>query len=114
MTHASVAGTPLEVPDDLLRALATGDVGWLADCLTNDLQEPALDLRPDLQRTLDDGREAGARGTLLSGSGPTVLLLCEDQAHAQLVRLAMVDRGHEEALVAAAPVPGVHEVVYEQ
>jgi 4-diphosphocytidyl-2-C-methyl-D-erythritol kinase len=101
-----------ELPDDLLRALAVGDVGWLADELHNDLQDPALDLRPELQRTLDDGREAGARGTLLSGSGPTVLLLCEDQAHAQLVRMAMVDRGHAQAMVAPAPVPGVHEVTY--
>lgn len=102
-----------EVPDDLRRALATGDVGWLADSLGNDLQDPALDLRPDLQRTLDDGREAGALATLLSGSGPTVLLLCEDQAHAQLVRLAMVDHGHDGVLVAPAPVPGAHEVAYD-
>lgn len=104
---------PPEVPDELRRALATGDVGWLADCLHNDLAEPALDLRPDLQRTLDAGREAGALATLVSGSGPTVLLLCEDQAHAQLVRLGLADRGHDGALVAPAPVPGVHEVSYE-
>lgn len=104
---------PPEIPDDLRRALATGDVGWLAGSLGNDLQDPALDLRPDLQRTLDDGREAGALATLLSGSGPTVLMLCEDQAHAQLVRLAMVDRGHDGLLVAPAPVPGAHEVTYD-
>ncbi len=101
-----------ELPDDLLRALAVGDVGWLADQLHNDLQDPALDLRPDLQRTLDHGREAGALGTLLSGSGPTVLLLCEDQAHAQLVRLGMADRGHDQVLAAPAPVLGAHEVTY--
>lgn len=99
-----------QVPEGLRHALRTGDVAWLAAELHNDLAEPALDLRPDLSRTLDDGREVGALATLLSGSGPTVLLLCEDAAHARIVSLGMRDRGHERLHVVPAPVAGAHVV----
>ncbi|QYJ02773.1 4-(cytidine 5'-diphospho)-2-C-methyl-D-erythritol kinase [Nocardioides panacisoli] len=104
---------PPAVPDELRRALASGDPERLAAQLHNDLQAPALDLRPELRRTFDDGVAAGALAALLSGSGPTVLLLCADQAGVHEVRRAMVEAGHERAVVAPGPVPGVHEVVYE-
>lgn len=101
-----------EIPHRLVAALETGDVIGLAESLENDLQAAALDLRPDLRRTLDDGRETGALAGLLSGSGPTVLLLCEDRGHAQGVVRALTDRGHAQLSVATAPVAGAHVVTH--
>lgn len=101
-----------DLPPAIREALAHGDVAWLATALHNDLQEPALDLRPDLRRTFDDGRDAGALATLLSGSGPTVLLLAEDRAHAHALHLAMTDRRHRLLSVVTAPVAGAHPVDY--
>lgn len=101
-----------DIPDAVREALSRGDVGWLAGELHNDLQEPALDLRPDLRRTFDDGRDAGALATLLSGSGPTVLMLAEDRAHAHALHLGMSDRGHRLLSVVTAPVAGAHVVSY--
>lgn len=101
------------VPERLVEALRAGDVLALAGSLGNDLQEPALDLRADLRQTFADGQEAGALATLLSGSGPTVLLLCRDAAHAREVAGAMQERGHEHCWAVPAPVAGAHVVSYD-
>lgn len=101
-----------DLPVPVREALARGDVAWLATALHNDLQDPGLDLRPDLRRTFDDGRDVGALATLLSGSGPTVLLLAEDRAHAHALHLGMADRGHRLLSVVTAPVAGAHQVDY--
>lgn len=105
-------GREPRIPDDLVAALRTGDLELLAESLGNDLQVPALDLRPDLRRTFVDGVAAGALATLLSGSGPTVLLLCRDGAHAREVAGGMVERGHDRCWPAPAPVAGAHVVTY--
>jgi 4-diphosphocytidyl-2-C-methyl-D-erythritol kinase len=101
-----------EVPPALVSALRTGDVELLAASLGNDLQIPALDLRPDLRRTFADGAAAGALATLLSGSGPTVLLLCRDGDHAREVAAGMAERGHDRCWPAPAPVAGAHPISY--
>jgi 4-diphosphocytidyl-2-C-methyl-D-erythritol kinase len=102
-----------ELPAELLDALAGGDVHALAEQLANDLQDPALMLRPDLQQTFDDGYAAGALECLLSGSGPSVLLLCADADHARTVTAAMHEAGHGRAVAVPAPVSGVHVVSYD-
>ena len=63
------------VADGVLAALRAGDPVALGLALRNDLQGPALQLRPSLARVLDAGRELGAAGGIVSGSGPTVALL---------------------------------------
>jgi 4-diphosphocytidyl-2-C-methyl-D-erythritol kinase len=80
-------------PADLLGALRVGDVERLGGLLYNDLQQAAQSLRPDLGEVVAAGREAGAYGALVSGSGPTVVLLCGDADHA-----AYVDEQVQEAL----------------
>ena len=100
------------IPGDLEHALRTGDVRRLAAALSNDLQAAALDLRPDLTETFDDGLGSGALAALLSGSGPTVLLLCESRAHANEVHAAMAERGHTRITAVPAPVAGAHVVEY--
>jgi 4-diphosphocytidyl-2-C-methyl-D-erythritol kinase len=98
------AGTTLE-------ALATGDPGVLAGALHNDLQQAALDLRPDLADLLDLGQRVGALRGLVSGSGPTCLFLAEDADAAREVAGRLSER-HDVVLVTNGPVAGAHVVTY--
>jgi 4-diphosphocytidyl-2-C-methyl-D-erythritol kinase len=98
--------------DAVLAALAAGDLDALADALHNDLEAPALELRPDLRETADDLVGAGVRARLLSGSGPTYLGLVADQDAAHVVREALLDAGHAGVVVATGPVAGCHRVDY--
>lgn len=69
------APPPIGAPDGVLAALRAGDTVALGLALANDLQPAALRARPQLQKVLDAGRELGAVGGIVSGSGPTVALL---------------------------------------
>ncbi|HEX4431482.1 MAG TPA: 4-(cytidine 5'-diphospho)-2-C-methyl-D-erythritol kinase [Frankiaceae bacterium] len=71
---------------DTLAAVRQGDPSALAAALANDLQAPALRLRPALRRVLEAGTELGAIGALVSGSGPTCAFLTRDAQEA--IRLA--------------------------
>ncbi|MEE8867328.1 MAG: 4-(cytidine 5'-diphospho)-2-C-methyl-D-erythritol kinase [Acidipropionibacterium acidipropionici] len=68
------------VPTALIAALTRGDIDAVAGGLGNDLQEAALDLRPELAGVLEAGVEAGAMAGLVSGSGPTVAFLVGGEA----------------------------------
>ncbi len=59
----------------ILDALRAGVPAALGQAMGNDLQAAALCLRPELRRTLDAGATLGARGCLVSGSGPTCAFL---------------------------------------
>lgn len=104
------AGTRVPEPvasDTLLDALRTGDAKALAGALSNDLQAPALSLRPSLADTLAAGTEAGALAALVSGSGPTTAFLAEDAAAAREVAAALTASGTcRTARTAASPAPG--------
>src|SRR6185312_14520874 len=60
---------------DTLAAVRRGDPEALASTLANDLEAPAIRLRPALRRVLDAGTELGALAALVSGSGPTCAFL---------------------------------------
>ncbi|MDX6738486.1 4-(cytidine 5'-diphospho)-2-C-methyl-D-erythritol kinase [Actinocorallia sp. A-T 12471] len=91
----------------LLAALAEGDAKALGAALTNDLQPAALSLMPALQRTISAGRDFGALGALVSGSGPTCAFLASDAEHAADLAAALRGAGVARAAVhAAGPVPG--------
>lgn len=99
--------------DDLLAALAVGDVHALAATLHNDLQEPAIDLRPELGALVTRGESEGALRGLVSGSGPTCVFLCESADAAREVAGALdADDTHPVVLVANAAVAGAHLVTY--
>ena len=72
--RAGRAGSEPRVADDLMAALRAGDADALGAALHNDLQEAACSLRPELRQTLATGEEAGALGSMVSGSGPSVRL----------------------------------------
>ncbi|MER5206687.1 4-(cytidine 5'-diphospho)-2-C-methyl-D-erythritol kinase [Streptomyces sp. NPDC002825] len=91
----------------LLEALAAGDTTALAATLANDLQAPALSLRPSLAATLTAGTEAGALAALVSGSGPTTAFLVKDAEAATAVAAALSASGTcRTARAATSPAPG--------
>jgi 4-diphosphocytidyl-2C-methyl-D-erythritol kinase len=80
--------------------------------LRNDLEDPALRLRPDLTETRDAIIEVGADAVLLSGSGPTFLGLVRDRDVAHDVVTGLTERGHAGVRIATGPVAGAHVVEY--
>lgn len=96
--------------DELLAAVAAGDPKALAPLLRNDLQEPAIDLRPDLGVLLERGESEGALRGLVSGSGPTCVFLCESGDHARDLAGALIRSGNGVVLVANGAVAGAHVV----
>jgi 4-diphosphocytidyl-2-C-methyl-D-erythritol kinase len=87
----------------------------LGRALRNDLQAPALRLRPNLARVLEAGRELGAAGGIVSGSGPTVALLARSAGDA--VRIASALAGYDvcrSVRRASGPVPGARVVPADQ
>ena len=84
--QAEVPAVEALPPAGVIAALRAGDAAALGRVLTNDLQAPALRLRPTLARTLDAGSELGALGAVVSGSGPTCAFLARSSQDA--IRLA--------------------------
>lgn len=80
-------------PADVLSALRQGDAVALGRALGNDLQPAALALKPALRLLLETGRDLGALGALVSGSGPTVALLARDEGHAVALASALAGQG---------------------
>ncbi|GAB7049957.1 4-(cytidine 5'-diphospho)-2-C-methyl-D-erythritol kinase [Catenuloplanes indicus JCM 9534] len=98
---------PLGTADALLAALRQKDPAVLAAALGNDLQAAALSLRPGLAGLMKAGLAAGACASLVSGSGPTVLFLARDAAHAEALTTEIEASGLCRAAgTAHGPVPG--------
>ncbi|MFT4158030.1 MAG: 4-(cytidine 5'-diphospho)-2-C-methyl-D-erythritol kinase [Microbacterium sp.] len=95
----------LDVPVPLLQALRSGDAEELAGSLFNDLQAAAIDVRPELDDVIQLGVAAGALQGVVSGSGPTVALLCDGAEGAREVQASLRDSG-VAALHVHGPVPG--------
>ncbi|GGS49562.1 4-(cytidine 5'-diphospho)-2-C-methyl-D-erythritol kinase [Streptomyces cinerochromogenes] len=93
--------------EQLLEALAKGDVEGLAAAVSNGLQPAALSLFPELSDTLDAGRGAGALAALVSGSGPTTAFLARDAESAEKVAEVLRASGTCRAVrTAVGPVAG--------
>ena len=91
----------------LLAALRSGDPAAVGAELTNDLQPAAVSLRPDLRRTLIAGRQLGALGAMVSGSGPTCAFLAMDAAHARDLAVSLTGAGVCRSVVSVqGPVGG--------
>ncbi|MET0999823.1 MAG: 4-(cytidine 5'-diphospho)-2-C-methyl-D-erythritol kinase [Marmoricola sp.] len=101
-------GDPLAV----LSALRSGDVEALGASMRNDLEVPALSLRPELSARLQLVREHSGSTVMLSGSGPTVVGLAATQQEALELRAALLEAGLPVVHVATGPVAGAHVVEY--
>ncbi len=110
-TVPSAAGGAGDAAEPVIAALRSGPTSALAATLANDLQAPALRLRPELRRALQTATEAGARAVLVSGSGPTVAALADGEDAA--VRLAATLSGagvFRTVRAVHGPVPGARLV----
>lgn len=98
---------PTEVSDGLLAALATGDAAELGAHLANDLHDAACDLDPRLAGVIEAGMAAGALGSVISGSGPTIGFLVESADAGLRLSNALVAHPDVRATHRAhGPVPG--------
>jgi 4-diphosphocytidyl-2-C-methyl-D-erythritol kinase len=108
---ARAAPPPVGPPEPLLAALASGDAAGIAAAMANDLQPAAIAQRPELRRTLDLGREAGALRGIVSGSGPTCAFLCADADTAEHVAALLLSEGVcRDAVTASSPAPGAQVI----
>ena len=88
------AGAPApRLSTELMVALRSADPAAVGPLLSNDLQPAALSLRPELRRTLAAGRELGAVGAMVSGSGPTCAFLATDARHARDLAVSLTGAG---------------------
>jgi 4-diphosphocytidyl-2-C-methyl-D-erythritol kinase len=95
----------------VLAALRSGPTSALAAALANDLQAPAISLRPALRRALRAATGAGAAAALVSGSGPTVAALAEDEDAALRLAAALAGEGvFRTVRVVHGPVHGARLV----
>jgi 4-diphosphocytidyl-2-C-methyl-D-erythritol kinase len=101
-----------ELSSELMSALRTGDAERLGAAISNDLQAPAIALFPALRETLSAGREFGALGALVSGSGPTCYFLARDDRHATDLAASLSSAGVCRSVAAATgPAAGASVVV---
>jgi 4-diphosphocytidyl-2-C-methyl-D-erythritol kinase len=100
-------GTELTAAEPVIAALRGSGVPALAAALSNDLQAPALALRPGLRRALRAATDAGAAGALVSGSGPTVAALASDEQAAVRLAATLAGAGVFRTVRSVfGPVPG--------
>ncbi|WP_369369764.1 4-(cytidine 5'-diphospho)-2-C-methyl-D-erythritol kinase [Promicromonospora sp. Populi] len=106
--------TPRVAPTDdtaIMHALRAGDPVALGKALHNDLELPALDLRPELAPVLEVATESGALGVIVSGSGPTVAALGRSRQHALALGAAWTAADVVDAIFCATgPAPGTQLV----
>lgn len=102
---------PLEVSSELLNALVAGDAVALGKSLVNDLHAAAISLRPHLAQILEAGREHGALGGIICGSGPTVAFLAAGESAAVDLSVRLSSEGICRGVRrVTGPVPGARLV----
>ena len=101
----------LALDEGLMAALRSGEAAAVGARLGNDLEPAAISLRPQLRRTLAAGREHGAVGAVLAGSGPTCAFLAADAEHALDLAVALTGSGVCRGVArATGPVAGAARV----
>jgi 4-diphosphocytidyl-2-C-methyl-D-erythritol kinase len=100
-----------KVSDSLMQALLTADPAAVGESLVNDLQSAACSLRPALTLILEVGRDYGALGAIVSGSGPTVAFLVADEEAGLDLAVALTASGVVGSVArATGPVPGARVI----
>jgi 4-diphosphocytidyl-2-C-methyl-D-erythritol kinase len=96
---------------EMMSALRSGDARALGAALANDLQAAAISLMPALGEVIDAGLEFGAVGGIVSGSGPTVAFLAEDNESALDLAVSLTASGTvQDVRRATGPAHGAHVV----
>lgn len=92
----------------LVDALGSPDITALGGLLANDLAAAAFRLRPNLAERYERLKAAGV-ATVLSGSGPTIGILCDSDRAADVLAQTLKDEGLS-VLRADGPAAGAHIV----
>ena len=90
------------VPEELLAALAEGDVAQVAKLMHNDLEIAAVAMLPELAKTLEAGRKAGSLRSMVSGSGPTIAHLAKNRVHAEQVANRLQAAGYQSIVTSTS------------
>lgn len=99
------------IKETLLSALGSGNAQELGRELNNDLQAAACSLKPALRLIIDVGLDYGALGGIVSGSGPTVAFLAENEEHALDLIVALTSSGVVGNVIrASGPVHGARVI----
>ncbi|WP_029144615.1 4-(cytidine 5'-diphospho)-2-C-methyl-D-erythritol kinase [Microbacterium luticocti] len=91
----------------VLQALRQGDARMLGATAHNDLTDAALRRRPELDDIINLGLDEGALTGIVSGSGPTLAFLADDEQAALALQVTFSAAGHQ-TLHVHGPVPGAH------
>ncbi|MBR4015596.1 MAG: 4-(cytidine 5'-diphospho)-2-C-methyl-D-erythritol kinase [Anaerotignum sp.] len=85
-----------EHPDTegMLQAMAAGDLPKMGGLLCNVLESVTIPMHPTIGKMKGRLLELGALGALMSGSGPTVFALFEEQAMAKAAAMAIRQEFH--------------------
>jgi len=106
---AVVPTLPKELPGPMVKALAAGEGEALAPFLENDLASAAVSLYPPILTTVLDGEEVRALWAMVSGSGPTCVMLASNSSHQGELVAALAARGHHPLPTVSTPL-GAHLV----
>lgn len=107
MRHDNPALVPHLDTTAVAQALTSGNPAQLGAALHNDLQPAALAMRPQITRIITLAEAAGGR-PIVSGSGPTIAVLCDDEQHAKRAYYAINPHLSEgmDILLAKGPAEG--------
>lgn len=100
----------------LVSSCYTGDLGMIARCITDEIVTPArAKLIPGCEDVIAGAMSAGALGSSISGSGPSVFALCHSPRSAREVARAMQEGFsraglRSSAVVSPADCPGVRRL----
>ena len=99
--------TDPHIDEELMAALRAGDAEGVGARLRNDLQDAAIALAPHLSEVLEAAASSGSLGTIVSGSGPTVVALARSRQHALAVAAGIgAAGGVDAALCCTGPANG--------
>ncbi len=98
--RAFTPGSAVKMPDNraMVKAIREGNIAGIVKNLANALEPVTFKMHPEAVRVKEKLMKAGALGTLMSGSGPTVFGLTRDLESARAVA-ARYDRTDEQVLV---------------
>ncbi|HET7723941.1 MAG TPA: 4-(cytidine 5'-diphospho)-2-C-methyl-D-erythritol kinase [Propionibacteriaceae bacterium] len=106
-TYNEAQTTPRPVIDRLMTGLASHDLEAVRTGMCNDLEHSAIRLHPPILDTLEEGLGLGGITAIVSGSGPTVAFLCQDEEDAVNLVVGLSTLPSVRAVVRAkGPVPG--------
>lgn len=89
--------------EELIAALRSGDLEGIGAGLVNDLEPAAFELLPELAGLKRAMRDAGAIGSVMTGSGSTILGLVRDRSHAWAVAVKARNSFPRVEVVKTAP-----------